>query len=381
MPDLTPDPSLRRPPPEGARERVQRAGRRRRSRTFVATTLALVVLAAVPIAALTLGAKPRDTLLADDGGSVAPTAPGEPSAASRPAGSPPPAEPCPAVLDTSPGGPPAVPAPPPAGLSGALVPGEFPIAVAVCRYTDAGAFGPTGDGEPPEQVALDGERELTRGLEQLPYDLAVPAGTEVGGCRLVGGPLVPYLMRLTYPAGTVWVATRSDLNSCELVTNGAFTSAVYVGDQVAASFDAGAWVAEPSIDDGPGGACPFGPAGRAGQETELVPAGWTTLTVCVQDGTGPAPSRISDDRAEAVADLLNALPTEPGGGFGASCDQRLEVPGDDDRTRFLRWTYPNGRAVLVIPFIGCDAPLANGSLSADATAEQQAELLALLQGD
>ena len=47
----------------------------------------------------------------------------------------------------------------------------------------------------------------------------------------------------------------------------------------------------------------------------------------------------------------------------------------------LVFTYPTGRAVQVIPFVGCDPSLSNGTIAGTATPEQQAELLRLLQGD
>lgn len=368
--DLQPDRSLRRPPPAGMREVVQRAGRRRRRAVLGGGMLALVVLAAVPVGALALRDDARDTLLAD-GDSSPSTAPAEPA----------PADPCPTdVPRDSPSGIPAVPAPPPAGFAGSLVPDQVPTAVTICRYADTspGSGSASASSEPD---GLQGERELLGGLENLPADLAVPAGLETGTCTLIGGGVVPHLLRLSYPTGTLWLSTTSDPNNCSLVSNGEFTSAVYVGQQVSASYEAREWVADPQTEGPSPSACAFARSGRAGQERAFVPTGWATLTVCQGgDGTDMTARPIADDRARDVTDLLNALDSEPGeGGFGASCSDQLKVEGDDDRSRSLHWSYPTGRDVVVVPFIGCDPPLGNGSLSADATAEQQEELLRLLE--
>lgn len=368
--DLQPDRSLRRPPPAGMREVVQRAGRRRRRAVLGGGMLALVVLAAVPVGALALRDDARDTLLAD-GDSSPSTAPAEPA----------PADPCPTdVPRDNPSRIPAVPAPPPADFAGSLVPDQVPTAVTICRYADTspGSGSASASSEPD---GLQGERELLGGLENLPADLAVPAGLEIGLCTAIGGAVIPYLVRLTYPAGTVWLSTMSEVNGCSLVSNGEFTSPVYVAGQVARSYDAGSWVPDAPRDGGPTpSACGSTPSGRAGAERDLVPAGWTGLSLCEGSGSAQTSRPVSDDRAGAVTDLLNALDSEPGeGGFGASCSDQLKVEGDDDRSRSLHWRYPTGRDVVVVPFIGCDPPLGNGSLSADATAEQQEELLRLLE--
>jgi hypothetical protein len=363
MPDLTPDPSLRRPPPSGVRDAVVRAGRRRRHRLLGAGVLVLAVVTAVPVAAL-FETGGEDSLLA-----VAPSAP----------------EPCPAQLPVD-AGERSVVVPPSVGPPDRLVPAQVPTAALVCRYGDSGIFGPGSPTARPASVALEGERTLTAGLERVPDDLALPAGSGFGFCTDAGGPMVPHLVRFDYPAGPVWVSTSTETNSCAVVTNGAFTAAVYVGDQVAASFDASAWVDDPPNPFVmPEDACPRGPTGRAGQERAMVPDGWDEVVVC-RSGEGQ-PERtartLAPEPAAAVVRLLNGLPQIESefGGSGASCDQRLTVPGDDGGQAELVVGYPAGRAVRVIPFVGCEPPIGNGSLSATATAEQQAELLRLLEGD
>lgn len=276
----------------------------------------------------------------------------------------------------------SVAAPPAPGPSDRLVPQQVPTAVLVCRYEDTSIFGPTGTRERPTEVELDAERVLTAGLERLPDDLAVPRGEAFGVCSSAGGPTVPYLLRLDYPRGPVWLSTSTEVNSCAVVTNGAFTAASYVGRQVEASYDARAWVPEPALPGLSETPCPRTPTGRAGQEQVLVPQGWDELVVC-RSGAGSVTARQLDgDAARRVADLLLSLPTAPREGLYASCDQRQQVSGLEGDPQFeLLFTYPRGRGVRVIPFLGCDPPLGNGSLEGTPTIEQQAELLRLLRGD
>jgi hypothetical protein len=184
------------------------------------------------------------------------------------------AQPCPEALDRDA----PVPAQPAAALSAQLAPDEVPQAVLVCQYGDAQGRG---------TAALEGARELSGGLDALPGDLAVPAGTDSGPCTAMGGPLVPYLVQLRYAEQVVWLRTHDEVNGCALVTNGAFTSGTYLGGQVAASYDAGAWVEAPSRRvGGPTSDCPAGPSARAGQEQELVPAGWNEVVVCRSSQAG-----------------------------------------------------------------------------------------------
>jgi hypothetical protein len=366
MTDL-PSRALRRPPAPGVLDRVVREGRRRRRRLAASAAGATLLLAGVLVA---VSGQPSD----DDRVVTA----ASPSAAAA-APSPPPAAPCPETLGTAPGDR-SVPAPPPEELASALVPADAPLAATVCRYGDASLQGFGQSAAPPDTVALEGSRRLEGGLSDVPDDLALPAGDEVGPCTLVGGPIVPYLLQLQYETGTVWVRTSSDLNSCELVTNGRFTSAVYVGGQVEASYAEGSWVPAPRPWNAPDdGACPRVPTGRAGQEDSLVPPGWQSLVLCATSGGAQSSRVIADDRARRVAELLGSLPTEADGGYSASCDRKLSIEGDDGGQLFLRFDYPRGRDVVVIPFLGCDPSLGNGSLSAQASAGQQEELLRLLR--
>lgn len=350
MPDLSPDRALRSPPPPGARQAVQRAGRRRRA----AAAGALVTLLALPVLALGLPRlAERDTLVA----SPAPVA-----------------EPCPQQLPVTTDREPSVVPPPSSGPAGRLVPAEVPRAALVCRYEDSSIFTRSGNRSRPTSVALAGQRALAAGLERIASDLALPAGSAYGFCTQAGGPTVPHLLRLDYASESVWVSTSTDVNGCALVTNGAFTAPVYVGGQVAASFDAGAWV-DPPLREGFADPCRLSKAGRAGQETALVPDGWTGLDVCV-DG---APRPVAPERAAAVADLLGGLELGAGGA-GSSCPPPAGPP-DAGTPRQLVWRYPSGRDVLTFLVLGCDPPVDSLLLSATATLEEQAELARLLRKD
>lgn len=376
MPDLTPDRSARRPPPLGAREKVVRRGRRRRQRMLAAVGAAAVTLLLVPVAWPLLPGSGPDRLTVGDGApAVTPTPTATPTASVSPptaSPSPVPAQPCPPSIAPNA---PSLPAPTPPELAGALVPDEPPLAVTICRYADIAYRG--YDQPPrPEQVALDGRQELRTGLQDLPGDLAVPPPAGGGLCTLKGGAVIPYLVQLRYAARTVWLSTSEEPNSCANVTNGLFTSGTYVGGQVAASFAAGGWVPAPRPDNAPATQCPTGPDGRAGQERDLVPDGWTQLVVCQSSPDGVQTARRLDDETAAdVVALLRRLPTSPGEGFTFSCGQR---PPDDGHVS-LHVDYPVGRSVLVLPMPGCDPPLSNGSLSAAASPEEQAALLRLLE--
>lgn len=363
--------SPRRPPPPGLLEAVVTEGRRRRVRAASAGAAIAVLLVAIPLVGLRALPQSADRVVSGD---AVPSAAASPSAAP----SPPPAAPCPPVLATA-RDERSLPASSHPGLDLALVPAEPPLAATVCRYGDAQNTGFGQSSGPPDEVALEGSRSLRAGLEGIPDDLAVPSGTAIGPCTLMGGPVIPYLLHLQYEDGTVWVRTSSDLNRCALVTNGAFTSPVYVAGQVEASYEAQAWVAAPERAGGPDpGECRPSRIGRAGQEVSLVPSGWEALVLCRQQGAEQVARVIPDRPAREIAALLDALPGRPEGGFSASCDGRQPVEGDNGDQLFLHWSYPQGRDVMVIPFFGCDPSFSNGSLAAQATVAQQAELLRLL---
>lgn len=142
------------------------------------------------------------------------------------------AQPCPATYDTV-APQPWVPALPGTETEGRLAPDADPVEVVLCRYA-APAAGPAPLDGPPVRITAD--------LLRVRTDLQVPP--KPGGARACTpeGPRVPYLARLTYADGDLWVASAATANGCADTGNGVFVSGSSRGAQLAASYDAGAWV-------------------------------------------------------------------------------------------------------------------------------------------
>jgi len=269
---------------------------------------------------------------------------------------------CPPVYPAVAG--PWVPAVPSAETQGRLVPDADPVSALLCRYEAR------QNSDEPIPLELAGAVDVTAGLTAVRRDLHLPALLEGTGriCTQAGGPLMPHLVRFDYADGSVWVSAAQEPNGCTDSGNGAFTTGIQLGDRAAVAFDTGRWPAAPQPER-----CFAGAGGRAGQEEQLVPDGWTSMTVC-QPGLndpGPPPRLLDAATAERVAALLDAADLAPGSG-GCS---------GGDNTRFdLLVGYPDGNAVTVGVNIGCDPPLRNGSLDAVLDAGDQAALAELLRG-
>lgn len=255
---------------------------------------------------------------------------------------------CPTSADVG-GNTPWVPHAPTTDTTGRLVPDADPVDALVCRYTAEGA--------------LEGSVELESGLERIRYDLLVPEKQDGQErvCTLIGGTPVPHLMRLSYADGELWLAATVDPNSCTDSGNGQFVTPAYLGGRLATAYDSGSWPAPA----GPKG-CSGGGTGRAGQEDVLVPAGWTSLLVCADSDT---PRQLSAEDAARVAELLGQLDTAPGTN---SCS------GNATTSYNLLFRYAQGPPVAIWYSPGCEPPLHGGSLDATPSAEQTAELKALL---
>lgn len=254
-----------------------------------------------------------------------------------------------------------VPAPPTTETDGRLVPDADPVTALVCRYRDP------QDGEP----TLAAEAALSAGLDGVRHDLLVPRRLERAerSCTAMGGPVVPHLVRLSYADGDLWLAARVDPNGCVDSGNGEFVTSAYLGRQVSASFDAGRWVPDaPRPDRG----CFGSGRGRAGQEDQLVPAGWTSAVLCRPSATAapPVPRALDRGTTERVVALLGQVPSAPGTG-GCS--------GPSRTTYDLLVDYPQGPSVQVRFAPGCEPPMRNGSLDATPTAAQSAQLEDLLR--
>lgn len=245
---------------------------------------------------------------------------------------------------------PWVPQPPTTQTEGRLVPDADPVSAVVCRYTPAGA--------------LEGAVEVTEGLGRIRHELLVPEKhpEQERVCTLIGGDVVPHLMRLSYADGDLWLAATVDPNSCTDSGNGDFVTAAYLGGRLASAYDTGSWPA-PAAQRG----CSGGGTGRAGQEDVLVPGGWTSLSVCVDSET---PRKVPRGDAGRVAELLGELTTVPGTN---SCS------GDASTSYNLLFDYEQGPPVALWYAPGCEPPLHNGSLDATPNEEQAAELKALLE--
>lgn len=180
----------------------------------------------------TASAEPAGT---PNGGSPDDTPTSGPSAGrtgAPPAVPPADAEPCPATYDTA-ASQPWVPAPPRTETAGRLAPDADPVEVVLCRYAPV-TTGPAAlDGAP---VRIGSE------LLQVRTDLQVPPRTGDSRACTPEGPRVPYLARLTYADGDLWVASADTANGCADTGNGVFVSGSSRGEQLAASYDAGAWV-------------------------------------------------------------------------------------------------------------------------------------------
>jgi hypothetical protein len=259
---------------------------------------------------------------------------------------------------------PWVPEVPSAETEDRLVPDADPVSAHICRYEAR-----QNSGEPVPLV-LAGEVEVTEGLGAVRRDLHLPALLEgrERSCTLVGGALVPHLVRFDYADGSVWVSATQEPNACNDSGNGTFTTGVPLGDRLAEAFDTGRWPAAPEPER-----CFAGAGGRAGQEQQLVPDGWTSITVCLPalNDPGPPPRQLNAGTADQVVALLNGAELAPGSG-GCS--------GGDNTRYDLLVRYREGNAVNVAVNIGCDPPLRNGSLDGVLGPRDQAALEELLRG-
>lgn len=235
---------------------------------------------------------------------------------------------------------------------GRLVPEAVPSAAVLCRYVqDPPATLPPPTGY-TATFRLEGSHELDR-LDALANDLQVPpkVPAESHACTLVGGPTLPYLLRLDYPSGSVWVGTSDDVNSCSDVSNGVTSSSVYLGADFAASYSARRWTrGRPRL----GPAVCDEAAGRYGQQHQLVPAGAVRIRVCTNSVERPP---VTDaDAVRRAAGLINRGKTTAATG---GCE------GQVTHSRELLFEYTSGRGVLVHVLRGCNPSVFTSSLSTD----------------
>jgi len=142
------------------------------------------------------------------------------------------AQPCPAGYDTA-APQPWVPEPPGTGTEGRLAPDADPVEVVLCRYA-AVTSGPAALDGPAVRIGAD--------LQRVRTDLQVPPKVADNRPCMPEDPRVPYLARLSYADGDLWVSSTNTANGCADTGNGVFVSGSSRGAQLAASYDAGAWV-------------------------------------------------------------------------------------------------------------------------------------------
>jgi len=236
----------------------------------------------------------------------------------------------------------------PAGIDGRsrLVPQITPSSALICAYR--------GSNMAKQQAgwALSGRRSLVGGLaslaDQLTHQPRRPH--QPIACTLVGGPQTNYLIGLAYPGGAkIWVSATDEPNGCVSASNGEFTSSGIIGPTVSKAFTSGRWPGSPPV------ACdrPNQDIGRLGQNTAMVPAGSTSVTICAPK----ARARTLTSGYQALVSALNRLPTRP------STHSCSGTPAPSGFYRIF-FSYSEGPPVLVSILIGCHPAIDNDGLQA-----------------
>jgi hypothetical protein len=228
-----------------------------------------------------------------------------------------------------------------------LVPPRTPSSALVCAYR--------GSNTAKRQAGwvLSGRRSLTGGLARLAGQLSWQPRRLPGqqtGCTLIGGPQTNYLIGLTYPGGaTIWVAATDEPNECVSASNGEFTSSGVIGPDVSRAFASGRWPAPNPVS------CtrPRQDIGRLGQDTAMVPAGSTSVTICASR------AHTLTSGYQTLVAALNRLPARPS---TRSCSPS---PGPSAAEYQLLFSYPEGPPVSVFILSGCHPEIDNGDLQSD----------------
>jgi hypothetical protein len=237
----------------------------------------------------------------------------------------------------------------PRGLNGAarLAPSAPPVRALVCAY-----IGPRSPAGSSGSVLLAGD---LAGLAQELF-WAAPLPSTPGGCN---DNLEPtdgdyYLLGLTYPTGTEWVAAAGD--HCQWGSNGIFNSQRSFSERVSAWYHAGYWTPPPINTS----ACaPTGGVGRYGQQTSLVPEGAVAVSICERAADGSISSqRTVHSGFSTLIAALDQLPTHP---TTNSCEEQADII---DMYNLLV-SYPTGPPVRLSVQDNCLPAIENGSLQAD----------------
>ncbi len=238
----------------------------------------------------------------------------------------------------------------PVGVGGRsrLVPLRTPASAVVCGYVPDLRYKDLA-GHLVGRV-LTRQRQLTGGLAALAGDLAwlprLLPGQQIP-CALVLGPQSNYLIGLAYRGGgRLWVSTTADATGCVMTANGDFTTFGNASAQAATAVRTGRWP-EPSRS------VSCGRGGRLGQETVMVPAGSTSLTICAGRVV-----RTLTSGYQGLEAALNALPARTS---TWGCTSKPPFHGQDYQ---LEFAYPQGPAVQVRVSSHCYPAIDNFSLQA-----------------
>jgi hypothetical protein len=231
----------------------------------------------------------------------------------------------------------------PAGVDGRsrLVPQQAPRSALICAYA--------GSNMAKQQAgwALSGRRSLTGNLAGLAAQLSWQSHRVPGRqifCADVGGGQTDYLIGLRYRGGaTMWVAATDEPDECVTASNGEFTSSGIIGPAVTRAFASGRWPVPRAVS------CngTFQDIGRLGQNTTMVPAGSTSLTICA-----PKAHITVTSGYQSLVRTLNRLPARVS---TLSCSGS---PGPGSYYRLL-FSYPEGPLVAVDIAVGCHPEIDN----------------------
>jgi hypothetical protein len=237
----------------------------------------------------------------------------------------------------------------PAGVGGRsrLAPQRTPVSAVVCGYVPDLRHKDLA-GHLVGRV-LTRHRQLTGVLAALAGDLAwlprLLPGQQIS-CLLVLGPQSNYLIGLAYRGGgQIWVSTTADASGCVLTSNGDFTTFGNASAQAAKAVRTGRWPEPPQVSCGRGG--------RLGQETMMVPAGSTSLTICA--------GRIVRTLTSGYQGLVAALNALPARTSTRDCTSRPPFHGQNYQ---LEFAYPQGPAAQVRVSAYCYPAIDNLSLQA-----------------
>ncbi len=261
---------------------------------------------------------------------------------------------------------PAVPQQPPQAVRDRLVPPQLPTSAWMCRYEPVVEVGHEASAAPKASTRrFEGAVELLGdlgGLRDLAWARRAPGPLASKFCTTMGGPVTPYLLRLSYPSGDVWIYGSSDPNYCAGASNGAFTTGAYLGAAFDEAYRSAHWPAAGLAESR--NPCQNGLEGRLGDDAALVPGNGrpVSVTVCLPRGRPAVPITLDDGTSRAVLDALRALPTQPGNDMGCTSNEQLH------RSYFLRINYADGPPAWVMVGTGCVRGVSNQAISAvDAT--------------